>query len=582
MIWQKGTIVSGAPGGRVNVDASGLDELRFLSPKFVLNDGSDYGLVGYGLDVSDRTDFVALPAWKANGSVGAVTTGTTVSGPLPTYAAGDILTALLICRGSSTAFTMPAGWEEAGQLTVSGNQFALFWRRATASESAPTVTNAGRTSTNLLSAQLTSWSGCGTTGTPFEGLVSNSSASGVLTGADVTATGRRLAVQLWVRGANTASAPDGEWAERLDQGTGGGGACRYMADTATVEYAGTMPACSRGSSAQLYAMFGLAFIGVGSDLAASPNTLRRGLWVWDSITTVLGVTNEENILLNECVNSGITDLYLYSPLASFSTDAADFRSFIARATALDIRCWGMDGFRGWFSDGDGPQELYDTIDAMIAYNAASAADERFAGFHIDQEPADLDTFTAFHNGVASSALSAVAASGDWQDTEVLDREYLMRDWVEIHAECRSRLNAAGALLGTALPTWFDDYFGEPVTCTYGGTTQNVFLHLAANADDLVIMNYNTNPLSQISRIGYELPASLAALSTAIETHTGPGTGVSYADTVGKQTKAAALADLATVRARYSDYPRFFGDAIHDWEGWKALSPTSADTSDPLA
>lgn len=524
------------------------------------------------------------PAWRANGTVGAVTTGTTVSAPLPTNAEHDILLALLVCRGSSTAFSMPAGWAEvAPQITVSGNQFALFWKRATSSESAPTVTNAGRTSTNLLSAQIASYQYCKRTGTPFEGVSSNSSASGVLTGVAVTTAGlKRLALQLWIRGANSASTQDGEWAENLDQGTGGGGACRYMADSAPMAFAGTIPACGRASSAQLYAMWGLALIGEGADYAPVTNTLKRGLWVWDSLTTVLGVADEENILLNEAVNSSITDLYLYSPLASFSTDAADFRSFIARATALGIRCWGMDGYRGWFSDGDGPAELYATVEAMVAYNAASTASQRFCGFHIDQEPADLDAFTTFHNGIASSALSAVAASGVWQNTQVLDREYLMRDWVEIHAGCRSRLAGAGYLLGTALPTWFDDYFGEPVTCTYGGVTQNVFLHLAANADDLVIMNYNTSPLNQIGRVGYELPASTARLATAIETHTGPGSGVSYADTVGKQTKAAALADLAIVRARYAHYPRFSGDAIHDWEGWKALSPASVDTSDPLA
>lgn len=523
------------------------------------------------------------PAFRAFGTVGAATTGTTVAAPLPTYAENDVLTVELFCRGSTTAFTMPAGWNEISQLTVGGNQFALFWKRAAASESAPTVTNAGRTSTNLLSAQMQSYSGCKLTGTPFEGLVNNSSASGVLTGAAVVTTGiKRLALQLWIRGANSASAPDGEWLENVDQGTGGGGACRFMADSAVVAFAGTVPACSRGASAQLYAMWGLALIGQGADYAPVSNTLRRGLWVWDSLTTVLGSTTQENILLNECINSEITDLYLYSDLPSFGTYAAQFRSFIERAGQLGIRCWGMDGARAWFSDGDGPADLYATVDAMIAYNAASTKAQRFVGFSIDMEPADLDTFTTFHNDIASSALSAVPASGVWKNTQVLDREYLMRDWVEIHAGCRSRLIAADLLLGTALPTWPDDYFGEPVVCTYDGVMQNVFLHLSANADDVVIMNYTTNPLNQISRISYELPNSLCRLATAVETHAGVGSGISYADTVGKQSKVAALADMTMTRARYAHYPRFVGDAIHDWEGWKALSPTSNDTSDPLS
>lgn len=328
-------------------------------------------------------------------------------------------------------------------------------------------------------------------------------------------------------------------------------------------------------------MIGRALTGEGADQGPNASTLLRGLWVWDSLSTVLGSNNEENVLLNEAVASGITELYLYSPLASFGTHAAAFRSFIARADQLGISCWAMDGYRGWFSDGDGPQELYATVDAMLAFNVGAAANQRFVGFHIDQEPADLDAFTTFHNGIASSALSTVAASGVWKDTQVLDREHLMRDWVSTHGACRSRLRAAGCRLGTALPTWFDDYFGEPLICTYGGVTQNVFLHIAANADDIVIMNYSTNPLNQIARIGYEVPSSTAWLATAIETHPGVGSGVSYADTPGKQSKAAVLADLSAVRARYALYPRFIGDAIHDWVGWKALAPASTDTSDPL-
>ena len=544
--------------------------------------GSLGALKGLGIPGAAAALF-PVPSHRANGSVGAVTSGTTVSAPLPSYAADDILIVQAICRGSVTAFSAISGWTEITQFTVDTHRVGFWWKRAGASESAPTVTNSGRTSTNLLSAQMSSWSGCKTSGTPYEALASNSSASGVLTGVDVVTTGiRRLAAQFWIRGANSASAPDGEWTERLDQGTSGGGACRYMIDSAPAEYAATMPAAGRGATGQLYGMIGLALIGASAERGMVTNGLRRGLWVWDSVSTVLGVTNEENILLNECLVSAISDLYLYTPLSSFTSHAAELRAFIARATALGIRCWGMDGYRGWFSDGDGPAELYSTIEAMIAHNAASAASERFVGFNIDQEPADLDTFTTFHNGVASSALSTTPGSGDWQSTEALDREFLMRDWVEIHAGCRSRLNAAGSLLGTALPTWFDDYFGEPVSCTYGGLTQNVFLHLAANADEIVVMNYNTNPLNQIGRIAYELPASAARLATAIETHAGAGVNVSYADTTGKQTKAAALADLAIVRARYAHYPRFFGDAIHDWEGWKALSPASVDTSDPLA
>lgn len=48
-VWEKATIDSGEPGGRVEVDAGGSDWIKFLSPKFKLNDGDDYGLIGYGI-----------------------------------------------------------------------------------------------------------------------------------------------------------------------------------------------------------------------------------------------------------------------------------------------------------------------------------------------------------------------------------------------------------------------------------------------------------------------------------------------------------------------------------------------------
>ena len=82
------------------------------------------------------------PQFRAFGTVGAATTGTTVAGPLPTYAADDILIAELFCRGSTTAFTMPAGWQAITQFDVGTDRLreiarvldALVLERANANE----------------------------------------------------------------------------------------------------------------------------------------------------------------------------------------------------------------------------------------------------------------------------------------------------------------------------------------------------------------------------------------------------------------------------------------------------------------
>lgn len=216
---------------------------------------------GFGRLGAKRRSGLPFPVYKAGGTVGAATTGTTVAAPLATNVVNDILIIQAFCRGSNTAFSAIAGWTEITQFDVSTSRVGFWWKRSGGSESAPTVTNTGRTSTNLLSAQMSSWSGCKTAGTPYEALLNASSASGALSGVSVITTGaRRLALSLWTKGANTATAPNGAWVERLDQGTGGGGACRFMIDSASAEGAGTVTACSRASSAELYGMIGIALI----------------------------------------------------------------------------------------------------------------------------------------------------------------------------------------------------------------------------------------------------------------------------------------------------------------------------------
>lgn len=55
-MWEKATIVSGAPGGRVEVDAGGADYVKFLAPQFKQNDGVDYGVIGFGIVTIGEAD----------------------------------------------------------------------------------------------------------------------------------------------------------------------------------------------------------------------------------------------------------------------------------------------------------------------------------------------------------------------------------------------------------------------------------------------------------------------------------------------------------------------------------------------
>ncbi|MBZ9600742.1 hypothetical protein [Phyllobacterium chamaecytisi] len=536
----------------------------------------------------------AAPTYLGAGAVGATTSVTTITPALAAgMAANDIIVLQAVCLGSNTAFDLPTGYTLISDFNVGSHRVAWWWKRHTGTESAVAVVNTGRTSTNLLAAQSSARRGCITTGTPYEALnTALQAAASVVSGVAVTSSGwRRLAEQNIQRlGANTASTPSLPWLENLDQGTSGGGGCRFYIATSTLDFAETVPATDIAGANVIYGAIGLAWKGVAPEITVSPaKTQRRGLWVWD-YSTVIATTNEKNILLNECVNSSITDLYCFTTAALVTANAAAMRSFNAQANALGIRVWGLDGDRGHFSDGDGFGFMFANIDAVIAFNAASTTAQKFCGFQIDNEPPDTGIYTTFHNGIASSVLSAVSG-GVWQATQALDREFLMRDWVSMHSQCKQRCATAGLLFGSALPTWVDDYFGEPITCTYdhgdgaGAIAQNVFLHIARYTDVIASMSYVTTASNLIDRVRYETGKSNqmvppTQIGMSIESAVGVGSGTSYGDTAGKQTKAAALADLTTAVAMYSGDPAVNWTNLHDWAGWKALSPASVNTATP--
>lgn len=51
-VWEAATI----DGLRVEVDAGGSDFVKFLAPQYRLNDGAEYGIIGYGIDFIGESD----------------------------------------------------------------------------------------------------------------------------------------------------------------------------------------------------------------------------------------------------------------------------------------------------------------------------------------------------------------------------------------------------------------------------------------------------------------------------------------------------------------------------------------------
>jgi hypothetical protein len=305
----------------------------------------------------------------------------------------------------------------------------------------------------------------------------------------------------------------------------------------------------------------------------------RGMWVWTT-EGILSDTSKTNMFIKEVRRSGVTQVYLYLTAAQVPKVQTQLRSLISMLRRTNILAFGMEGWRGYFSDASGPGGLYEAVDALANYNANVNTDERFVGFMSDMEPQDGQGAGAnlFHNGIRESALTTV---------QLADRDRLLTDWLTILKNVRDRAHAAGLRVAASLPSWTDNYYGEPVLATLLNRREDVTHFLMGLVDDYCIMSYNTSPSNIANRIlsklryANTLPQAPRVFG-AVETHSGVGSGVSYGDTAGKNTKATVIADLNTVLGILDGgNPTFAGMNIHDWEGWRDLPTVSRDSNGPV-
>ena len=304
----------------------------------------------------------------------------------------------------------------------------------------------------------------------------------------------------------------------------------------------------------------------------------RGMWVWGT-QDVLEDRDEQDLLIATAKSTGVTDLFLYFSRCDYTAMEYEIQNFISMLSANGIHAWGLEGSRAFFSDHDSPDEMYANVDALIAYNSKVAPNQRFIGFQSDMEPHDeqkAGRISTFHNDLCDSELNT-RGGGVWYSTEAMDREMLMRDWLQIHENLAGKLHAAGLRMGAAMPKWTDDYYGEEILVTYKGLRQGVMKHMMWIVDDYAIMSYNTDPKKVINAVIGEvtyansLPAYLRPrIYAGIETDLEVGEQVSYADTSGKNSKAAVFADIAIMEQILNPNISFCGVNIHSWDGWRRL------------
>lgn len=106
------------------------------------------------------------------------------------------------------------------------------------------------------------------------------------------------------------------------------------------------------------------------------------MWVW-STSTLLGTTAAQDTMATGAQTAGVTDLFLYLTAKTLVDRRAEVLSLVQRLNARGLRCWALEGYRGYSSDIYGPADFLRLVDLLVAFNAASdvaAAGARFAGF----------------------------------------------------------------------------------------------------------------------------------------------------------------------------------------------------------
>ncbi|GGF05366.1 hypothetical protein GCM10007285_36490 [Stappia taiwanensis] len=292
------------------------------------------------------------------------------------------------------------------------------------------------------------------------------------------------------------------------------------------------------------------------------------MWVWRT-ADLLSAQRETERFLATIGPLHLSDLYLYLTPENYRIHDTALRALIARLKTQGTRVWGMDGWRGYFHDGDGPSGLMAALDSLIAFNARHP-DAGFAGFHSDLEPQDGQGAgrSLFHNGLSASQLTPAQRA---------DRDRLMADWVALHDTLHQRTEEAGLAYGAALPSWLDDYYGEPVTMRVEGDRRSVLGQILARVDEAVIMAYSTRPARTAARLHGELTFARSLpqpprILFGVETHAGPRPAVSYADLPSKASRKTVLSDIAAIAAELAPVGPLSGAVIHDWQGWKTLPP----------
>lgn len=264
---------------------------------------------------------MTAPVWRSAGTVAKASGDTTLTPGLPSgYQANDIL--VMTYNGFTRAdYSTPSGWTEltsSPRTDVFGGFEGVCWKRASASETAPSVVSAQM-------ARIHAISGCITTGSPVDASAvtdQSGSSTSAVSATGITTTAADDMIFVYVCAGNTNTTVSG-WTnsnlvsltERTDDGTTPGfGLASATGSKTTAGAIGTTTATL--SSAQF------------------PVTWVFGLKAGSSTSTVNGADNSTNVIET-------TNIVATTPAADVSGATAD--TAVAAVTVTGADASGLTG-----------------------------------------------------------------------------------------------------------------------------------------------------------------------------------------------------------------------------------------------
>lgn len=223
-----------------------------------------------------NSGFIGAPLFVGAGTLGSTETTTTMTPGYPAgISANDILFMFIGLRdgsGNATISSVSGGWtlvEEMPYMTGSDETSALYWKRATGSESGTeTVTLSEVLTFGNGVAQIVAYRGCVTSGTPYERntLYAMTGSSTTHQGKGLTTAGvdRRAVSFFYSYGVNTTGSNNNGWTEDYEGGTITGEDGTISVNSIEKAVAGKVAGCNRTMAASCgFICYTLALIPVG-------------------------------------------------------------------------------------------------------------------------------------------------------------------------------------------------------------------------------------------------------------------------------------------------------------------------------